>query len=416
MLASPAPFPARHESSRHARRFLTRLGLVLLVSLVTLELGLRAFDYEPLPDVIGPRYLFERDEGLGIRLRPGFRGVHVTHEFEVEVSINSLGVRDREFKAEERTDLRILSLGDSFAYGFGVEGEETYAHRLEEILAADRSVRVVNAGAPSYGTRQELEILRRLAPGVEPDVVLVAFFFGNDLQDNTLPPLTERGGLVLSEYFGTAIDSSPLHRFAVEHSDLLTFAILRWKQIREGLLLPPPPTELPADRQLLIETPAAPHLCLKESSPAIEQGWAATAEILTEMKQAVADIGARLVLIEIPLPYLLDDDLWRRMCERHHLDPEEYDRTTVTRRLTGIAEQLELPLLDLEDAFRVAPDLGALYFPVNKHLTPQGHQVAARAIADFLDQQGIGSRDTPSAISRPVEAGALVSERGPFAR
>ncbi|MEW6071488.1 MAG: SGNH/GDSL hydrolase family protein [Planctomycetota bacterium] len=383
------------EHPRRRGRIARRLGVLAGGSLLALaagEIGLRLSGYEPLPGVIGPRHLFVRDPELGIRLRPGFRGVHATREFRVEVAVNSLGLRDREPETADSERLRILSLGDSFAYGCGVRAEETFARRLEEILSAGRPVRVYNGGAPSYGTRQELTLLRRLAPALHPDVVLVSFFFGNDLRDNVDPPLTERGGIVMTPYFGARVDESFLESLAVGRSDLLTLSILRWMELTEGLELPPPPTRPPADPAAVIETPTSPEVLAIPAPSEVEAAWQATAASLRELREAAAEAGARLVLIDIPILYQLDDALWRRRCERHRLVEAGYDRAAAAKRLAAFAGNLGIPLLDLAAAFAAEPDPEVLYFPINKHLSAAGHDAAARAIAGFLASAGVLDR------------------------
>jgi lysophospholipase L1-like esterase len=367
-------------------------GLAALVVAVLLaELGLRLFGYDPLPDLIGPRHLFVRDAQLGVRLQPGFRGQHRSHEFEVEIAVNSLGLRDSEPGPGDREALRILSLGDSFAYGFGVEAEETYAEELERLLSAKRATCVYNAGAPSYGTRHELELARRLLPELEPELVLLSFFFGNDLYDNILPPMTERGGIVLTRYFGDAVDASALKGFALEHSQLLTFLILGWMQWVDGVELPAPPTRAPADPELVIETPTCPQALARAVPEDIERAWQETASLVEELRDTAQQAGARLVLLHLPLRYQIDDELWQRMCERHgYADPEaDYDRGATAKRLGAVAAELGIPILDLAHAFAEEEDLAGLYFPINKHFSAQGHAVAGRAIAAFLEREGL---------------------------
>src|SRR6185436_8711819 len=73
-------------------------------------------------------------------------------------------------------------LGDSFAFGFGVREDDTYLARMERALA-DRHVEVINAGLAGMGPDNEARLLAADGPGLRPDLVLVAFFVGNDLID-----------------------------------------------------------------------------------------------------------------------------------------------------------------------------------------------------------------------------------------
>jgi hypothetical protein len=257
------------------------------------------------------------------------------------------------------------------------------------VVGEDRPVRVFSAGAPSYGTRHELELLRRLVPELKPDLVLVSFFFANDLSDNVSPSPTVRGGFTMSLPRANLVDSSRLTTFAVEHSDLLTALILRWRHYRDGLVMPAPPTRPPADLLAAIETPSAAEVLLVTVSEETEARWEVAASLLREMRDETAAAGARLVVIAIPLQYQFDDELWRRMCARHGLSAEEYDRGASAKRLGEIATTLGVSFLDLREAFATEPESSALYFAFNKHFTASGHAVAGRAIAEFLGREGL---------------------------
>lgn len=69
---------------------------------------------------------------------------------------------------------RILAVGDSVTVGWGVEDHETWPHRLERLLQARAPAQVLNASSPGLPTATMQRFLERVAPGLEPDVVLVS--------------------------------------------------------------------------------------------------------------------------------------------------------------------------------------------------------------------------------------------------
>ena len=104
-------------------------------------------------------------EGIGIKLEP------------TRVKINSQGFRDREYPLDkpEKTK-RILGIGDSYVFGFGIEEEETYLSVLERALgnlALPERYEVLNFGVPGYNTVQEVEVLRSKGLAYEPDIVIL---------------------------------------------------------------------------------------------------------------------------------------------------------------------------------------------------------------------------------------------------
>jgi hypothetical protein len=87
-------------------------------------------------------------------LRPG-RCRHITPEFSVEISANSMGLRDSEGAL---TGPDVIVLGASLAMGWGIEERDTIARRVEHATG----LRVLNAAVPGYALRQSLSLLTHL--------------------------------------------------------------------------------------------------------------------------------------------------------------------------------------------------------------------------------------------------------------
>src|SRR5262245_30014297 len=81
--------------------------------------------------------------------------------------------------------LRIAVLGDSFAYGLGVEAENAIPAQLEAVLAAGSSVpvEVLNFGIPGAQLDDLIPHLRGVVANWQPDVV-VFLLFTNDLDES----------------------------------------------------------------------------------------------------------------------------------------------------------------------------------------------------------------------------------------
>jgi lysophospholipase L1-like esterase len=126
----------------------------------------------------------EADPDLVYRHRPGWS----TSYQGVPVHFNELGLRERPIPPREAGERRLLVLGDSVTFGWGVPVEETFPRLLEQTLArrAPGSVRVVNAGVGSYNTVQELAFLRRHGAAIDPDQVLL-LYVNNDIEVQRVP-------------------------------------------------------------------------------------------------------------------------------------------------------------------------------------------------------------------------------------
>jgi lysophospholipase L1-like esterase len=117
----------------------------------------------------------------------------------VEVTTNQVGLRDRELDKKQAGELRILLLGDSVTFGWGVPIEATFGRRLETILASKRAqpVRTVNSAVGGYNTVQQHAMLKSLVDTVDPDMVVLVYV-RNDIESND-PPFEPRAQLDLRE-------------------------------------------------------------------------------------------------------------------------------------------------------------------------------------------------------------------------
>lgn len=135
-----------------------------------------AFLQEPGHQTTGHRYMY--DPLLGWKNIPNWRATTRGQE----LSINSLGLRDREHPYVKPTGVkRTLVLGDSFAWGYGVGDGATFSDVLEASLTKGE---VLNAGVSGWGTDQEYLFLVSEGYRYSPDLVVLAFYMENDITNN----------------------------------------------------------------------------------------------------------------------------------------------------------------------------------------------------------------------------------------
>ena len=124
----------------------------------------------------------QHDDVLGYTLRPGnctFAGA----EFSNEYRINRLGLRDDDHSLEAP---EIIVLGDSYAMGWGVDQEQSFAEQLADRIGKS----VLNAAISSYGTARQILLLERLdTTRLE---TLVIQYCHNDYDENEA--FVENGG------------------------------------------------------------------------------------------------------------------------------------------------------------------------------------------------------------------------------
>jgi lysophospholipase L1-like esterase len=103
---------------------------------------------------------------------------------EFSFGTSSHGLRGAAFGPKGDGELRILLLGDSYTFGWGLEDGDTIAAVLRKELAQacpNRRVRVVNGGVWGYSVWQERDLLSEVGFALNPDIVVHLLFPGNDI-------------------------------------------------------------------------------------------------------------------------------------------------------------------------------------------------------------------------------------------
>ncbi len=195
-------------------------------------------DYGPLPPWLGDLTILTPDDDLIWKSRPNLRRRYVDIFSPIhsdaerrsllrrfrpslpdawrdspswEIALNSEGFREDEIP-REKAGCRVVCLGDSWTFGMSVAQDETYPRRLQALLRESFSqgaFEVHNLGVLGYSSYQGLELLKKKALGLNPDIVVIGFAM-NDAKvtgqsDTDLaahvksPPLGERVGRLLKQ-------------------------------------------------------------------------------------------------------------------------------------------------------------------------------------------------------------------------
>lgn len=184
---------------------------------------------------VHPQGLYRMDSDTTWTLTPGFSGRFTRSYFDILVEANRKGLRDRDFPPKASGAFRILGLGDSFAFGWGVPLEATFFKRLEDLLNRSRpgvAHEVINGGVPGFGTYEALHVMTSVAPDYEPDLVLLAFYEGNDYLNNGEAP---RRRTIVDGYLADlpSVERWGLTRFALRHSALLAVLDEQWSAVKQ---------------------------------------------------------------------------------------------------------------------------------------------------------------------------------------
>jgi len=369
------------------RRLLTNLLLAsfsLFCGLLMAEGVLRLVRPEAVSAVTPG--LYELDPPRRYRLQPGYRGeLSNLTEFDTEVRISAQGLRDEEVGPKAPGERRLLVLGDSFVFGWGVEREEALAARLgSELEGSSPGWRVINGGVPGYGLPDVVDAFEAWGLDLEPDAVVVAIYLGNDILDATEEHrrMEIEDGLVAEE--GAA---KGFRAWIYRHSHLVRLGkralpIGLQSRVRELLGLPQPWsfTYLRSNMKIY-------H---REPTPLVEEGMAASREALERLEALAAEREIEVALVLLPHRRSVEPGRWDATLQSLGLDPEQYDKRRPADFFTGVAADLDLPILDLSPTLREAVAEGRdLYFEHDPHWRPETHELSARELVDFLESAGI---------------------------
>lgn len=333
------------------------------LTLIAVEIGFRLL----LPQVfdVHPRGMYSVDEAVGYVLTPGFNGTLERAEFSHAVDTNPLGMRGVEPRSRQENTFRIVCLGDSFTWGFGVRTSETFAARLEIALADEYPVldiQVLNAGVPGYGTADQLHFLESRDAILDPDLVLVQFLPETDFMENRRPAKgafePRDGWLVLK---ADAVDPTEVqpawHRalsWGKRHSHLLAFVSERvgYLAMRTGLL---------------------PQRAVTRAYDFDEFDAKLAIDLLREVALKADALGAGTIFVFSPgqAPVLSDDTS---------------KASSASAVVASAAQEAGAGFIDLTEPLRDHPDRLDLYYPVDGHWSATGHAAVADVLSAYIGQ------------------------------
>jgi len=122
---------------------------------------------------------FEHNEPFWV-VDPDLHSYEMPHNEEntsFQVSTNSDGLRTSIEVTDPKKSLRIMTLGCSTTFGWGVSDVETYPSRLQTLLteAGYSTVEVVNGGQPGYTSFQGSWLWDSVLEDYKPDIVLIGY-------------------------------------------------------------------------------------------------------------------------------------------------------------------------------------------------------------------------------------------------
>jgi len=377
------------------------------VTLIAAELLLRAALYPRYysPYQLESSYLYNLipDARREYRLSPGNDGEPIMYE------VNSLGFRGKEFPLKRSAKPRIAVYGDSFIHAEFSSLEKTFVSQLEGLLSEQvpGGIEVVNAGISGYGPDQILKRLENELEWLQPDLLIVSIFSGNDFGDlvrNKLFRVTPDGDIEENAF---SFSDEIILNEKLSRSELILKKMA--KKVRDSLLrrINEPelfdPAQVPENglsqhlaeykeyvldrdnvvRELRVD-PYSSDISLLPGSPSAEYK-------LKLMNGVIGRITATANTHDIPLLLLIIPHPMDALGGAHDsgvVNKQEYPDYQPSRLVDSVEEiagRHEIESINLYPPFRDADDPAALYLKAgDDHWNNAGQRYAAEIVAQFL--------------------------------
>lgn len=334
------------------------LCAALLGALGCCELALQLLNVPP--DTFSP---WIASETTGYRMAPNLSQRMIRSEYNVLVETNQQGLRDDELRPKQGT--RILLLGDSFAFGYGCERDETFAALLEKRLG----VEIINAAVGGYEIIHQVRWYQKKGGDYGADLVVYALYLGNDLSRNNRWEIAEDGSLI------SLTSKFPLR----PKRGLKLLAMidnLRYRlQLREG--------------DVKEWTPYSDYLemCRKEGGALQREQYASVESLLSDLNRHVQDRGAKLFVVVIPYKTMVDSQAQNRFKAQIELFDAIYDLDRPAREIERILGKHQIPFISLIEPLKrhyAEPQATPLYFFSDGHLNAAGHRFVTDQLFPIL--------------------------------
>ena len=356
------PTPGRKKLKLLALK-LAALAGALLVCFLALEASLRLF-WRPATFRIDHRRYRPEPWPYSFRFTPDQTITVPIPEVEggeLKIELNHHGFRGPDIDDVARQRVRIVSIGDSFTFGWGLKdftdqcvvGFVDAYHRLHP--QADVGLAVV--AEPGWGVSDYLFAYLEFARRVRPQLVIVGFFCGDDIAST---------GTIASIGAGRPPDKPWSQSRSWLHS-----ATLDW--IRAQIRGSPNLTKL----VLALGVRPSSELIrfLRSEPPPIPDMWRETFTILGTLNAEVRRDGGRLVIISYPSLV--------QVFAHQQLDDARFDYRHIDERLAAFCREHDIVFVPFLPAL-IADGKLDLYFAKDRHLTPRGQRLCRDVLIEKL--------------------------------
>ena len=328
--------------------FLSGLGLILisvLLSVVFIEIFVRVF----VPQDLRPTYQRpDRQVKYKLAQNSDFFHKSATGEYDVNVKTNSLGFRMGELSDEAK----IMVLGDSLTFGFGVEQGSIYPALLQNGLhTAGYRAQVVNMGTEGRTPAQYWADFHFYKERINPIAIVIGFFEGNDF-----------------------IESSPIVNYVDDRPVLVPFVSSGAYALLRNIMQGPLYDVLAQNSHTAILIKNSLYILLRRQVDPVSVPPKQDKHIVKPYPKPlkfVLDVLTELLRESDPLPVVF------------FVIPNPDGEHPYTQTLVDEMRGTRVMVLEVRSMLE-ANDLQNLYFKKDRHLNANGHKILGDRLRDFI--------------------------------
>lgn len=377
---------------------LALLGTTLLLVAAGAEIAVRLFT-----DTIPP--LTVKDPDIGQRYIASFEDTIYVPEADrrIKVRFNRFGFRGPDWTETKPPGVRrIAILGDSMVASLVVDEEDTMVCQLERLLNQsnpEATWEVLNFGVAGASPGQGLTLYKNLVSRFDPDIVLCAYFVGNDLADNC-SRLSNNPRIYYELNDAGELQQQP---FPAERAKVSAFLnrysrFYVWQKDAVNKLF----AQAKAKSGML---PAGEWIFCRNESEDLAYAWRLSAEINRAFQKEVTNNGAMFGVLLLPSGWQVYRDVFQTILDLVPDKAQDFDWDYPNQRLKALCEEANIPLVTMLTEFREAAPSGSasvksewLFHLGYGHYNERGNALAAKIVHRFLTE---GDRQNALAARQP---------------
>ncbi len=368
--------------NKYLKRILL-LSLSLIIALLVAE-GLARLFFDPI-DFLKPKTL--TDEVLRYKIEPN------------SAAHDSWGYRNRRVPQSAQ----IVAVGDSHTYGISATASNSWPSALQRISGKE----TYNLGLGGYGPAEYLYLIEKNALKLDPDLIIVGFYLGNDLKDSftavySVPMWEDMRKLDISYYYDDQENDKDMNSagftdwlsgnsvlYRIISSSFIGDNLRQQRRLSKGEDIPM--LNVPENG---INTGFTPDRRLKGldlSNSEVREGLRLTLEFIDKMNQLTHENKINFLVVIIPTKEAVFSEFIsesHELADINKLDKVIQNEEVVNKLIQTYFTDHGIPYVDVLEPLRNAAESEQIY-PNNfgGHSNKNGYRIIAETINQYLESK-----------------------------